>query len=136
MLCVNLVLWITLCFLDVSEVFLLKTVSSYLALWCCSDVCNWHTIIFCHSILIQTELNILLMISMILWIFAWNSCSYILRFLKADSYSYCTMIFMWVSFQTEMLFHDFKVHTLISISLADLWSHTLHWWNITCDLFN
>ena len=127
MLHANLTLWITLYFLDVSETLLLEIVNNYLASWCCSDVCNWHTIIFCHLILTQTESNILLMILMILWIFAWDSCLHILRLLKADLHSCCIMTFMWTSSQIEVLFHDFRVHTSINISLANSWSYMLHW---------
>ena len=136
MLLASLALWITLCLLNVFEVLLLKIVSSYLALWCCSDIYNWYTIISCHLILTQTELNILLMILMILWIFAWNSCLYILRLLEADLCSYYTMTFIWTSFQIKVLFHDFRIHALISISLINSWFCILCWQNIIYDLFS
>ena len=41
-----------------------------------------------------------------------------------------------MSFQIEMLFHDFKIHTSASIFLADSWSHILCWWNTIYDLFS
>ena len=132
----SLASWIILCFLDASEALLLKIVNSYLVSWCCSDVCNWYTIISFHLILAQTELNILLMILMILWIFTWDSCSYIPRLLEANLCSCCTMTFMWMSSQIRVLFHDFRIHTLTNTSLTDLWSCMLHWQNTTHDSFS
>ena len=125
-LCASLASWIILCLSDIFEVLLSEIMSNYLVLWCCSDVCNWYTIIFCHLTWVQTELNISLITLMILWILAWNSCLYILRFSEVNLHSYYTMTFMWVSSQIEMLFHDLKIYALINISLIDLWSCMPH----------